>query len=123
MSDKSKVNAKKENEKTKEEPSSMFQRQRVDMLLGELLRKFPLPAIPSQQQQAVQQSESTPNQNGVTNNIETEPTPDIKQEPIENHLNNNGVKHNNDNDMDVDVKVEGDKNDMKPPPEKKIKPN
>uniref|UniRef100_A0A1B6DCC3 Mediator of RNA polymerase II transcription subunit 6 n=1 Tax=Clastoptera arizonana TaxID=38151 RepID=A0A1B6DCC3_9HEMI len=29
----------------KEEPSSLFQRQRVDMLLGELIRKFPPPAI------------------------------------------------------------------------------
>lgn len=36
---------KKEPEKSKEEPSSMFQRQRVDMLLGELMRKFPLPII------------------------------------------------------------------------------
>lgn len=38
---------KKEPEKLKEEPSSMFQRQRVDMLLGELMRKFPLPLIPN----------------------------------------------------------------------------
>lgn len=38
---------KKEPEKMKEEPSSMFQRQRVDMLLGELMRKFPLPMIPN----------------------------------------------------------------------------
>lgn len=30
----------------KEEPSSLFQRQRVDMLLGELTRKFPLPIVP-----------------------------------------------------------------------------
>lgn len=27
----------------KDEPSTLFQRQRVDMLLGELLRQFPLP--------------------------------------------------------------------------------
>lgn len=38
---------KKEPEKVKEEPSSMFQRQRVDMLLGELMRKFPLPMLPN----------------------------------------------------------------------------
>lgn len=43
--DKSKAQAKKDAEKTKEEPSSMFQRQRVDMLLGELLRKFPPPIL------------------------------------------------------------------------------
>lgn len=45
MTDKSKAQMKKEPEKVKEEPSSMFQRQRVDMLLGELLRKFPLPMM------------------------------------------------------------------------------
>lgn len=39
-----KVKAKEE--KPREEPSSLFQRQRVDMLLGELIRKFPLPAPP-----------------------------------------------------------------------------
>lgn len=40
----------KEPEKSKEEPSSMFQRQRVDMLLGELMRKFPLPMMPNPNQ-------------------------------------------------------------------------
>lgn len=35
--------AKKETQR--EEPSSLFQRQRVDMLLGELTRKFPLPVV------------------------------------------------------------------------------
>lgn len=45
MTDKSKAQMKKEPEKAKEEPSSMFQRQRVDMLLGELMRKFPLPMM------------------------------------------------------------------------------
>lgn len=45
VTDKSKTNTKKDTEKTKEEPSSLFQRQRVDMLLGELLRKFPLPVM------------------------------------------------------------------------------
>lgn len=45
VTDKSKAQMKKEPEKSKEEPSSMFQRQRVDMLLGELMRKFPLPTI------------------------------------------------------------------------------
>lgn len=47
MTDKSKAQMKKEPEKAKEEPSSMFQRQRVDMLLGELMRKFPLPIVPN----------------------------------------------------------------------------
>lgn len=45
MTDKSRAQMKKEPEKAKEEPSSMFQRQRVDMLLGELMRKFPLPMM------------------------------------------------------------------------------
>lgn len=45
VSEKSKSQSKKETEKTKDEPSSIFQRQRVDMLLGELLRKFPPPLI------------------------------------------------------------------------------
>lgn len=47
VTDKFKTQMKKEPEKAKEEPSSMFQRQRVDMLLGELMRKFPLPIIPN----------------------------------------------------------------------------
>lgn len=42
---------KREPEKAKEEPSSMFQRQRVDMLLGELMRKFPLPMMVNQNAQ------------------------------------------------------------------------
>ncbi|CAH1109697.1 unnamed protein product [Psylliodes chrysocephalus] len=37
---------KKKEEKPREEQSSLFQRQRVDMLLGELIRKFPLPTPP-----------------------------------------------------------------------------
>lgn len=36
----------KKEEKPREEPSSLFQRQRVDMLLGELIKKFPLPTLP-----------------------------------------------------------------------------
>lgn len=67
---------KKEPEKAKEEPSSMFQRQRVDMLLGELMRKFPLsmmpnpnapPAIaPDQQPQRPDLKETNPNNTGTT---------------------------------------------------------
>jgi hypothetical protein len=33
-------------EQGKEEPSSLFQRQRVDMLLVELSKKFPIPSAP-----------------------------------------------------------------------------
>ncbi|XP_052866875.1 mediator of RNA polymerase II transcription subunit 6 [Anopheles cruzii] len=42
IAEKTKTQTKKE-APVKEEPSSIFQRQRVDMLLGDLLRKFPLP--------------------------------------------------------------------------------
>ncbi|XP_026674286.1 mediator of RNA polymerase II transcription subunit 6 isoform X2 [Ceratina calcarata] len=45
------VTAKKETP-VREEPSSMFQRKRVDMLLAELTRKFPLP-VPKPVHQAV----------------------------------------------------------------------
>lgn len=37
----------------REEPSSLFQRQRVDMLLAELTRKFPLP-VPKPIHQAIE---------------------------------------------------------------------
>lgn len=45
VSDKSKSQIKKETSASKEEStsSSSFQRQRVDMLLGELVKKFPIP--------------------------------------------------------------------------------
>lgn len=45
VSDKSKSQIKKDTASTKEESSSSFQRQRVDMLLGELVKKFPIPQI------------------------------------------------------------------------------
>lgn len=35
-------------ESQREEPSSLFQRQRVDMLLAELTRKFPVHVVPQQ---------------------------------------------------------------------------
>lgn len=113
VSEKSRANSNKGNEKTKEEPSSMFQRQRVDMLLGELLRKFPLPMTPLMQQ-APPPSQQTPNQNGISGDGE-QTIDGIKQEPSEHQ--NNGIRHN-DNDIDGDGKI-----DMKPPPEKKSKLN
>ena len=47
---------KEKKELTKPEPSSLFQRQRVDMLLGELTRKFP-PPRPQNMAPAPQQPE------------------------------------------------------------------
>lgn len=100
----------------------MFQRQRVDMLLAELLRKFPIPLM-LQQHHAVQQTIAAQNQNGngIIPSADAEPPilDAIKQEPAD-QPQNNGVRHG-DNDMDVDIKIEGDKSDMKPPPEKKMK--
>ncbi|KAL7306702.1 hypothetical protein TKK_0001374 [Trichogramma kaykai] len=75
----------------KEEPSTLFQRQRVDMLLGDLTRKFPPPA-PKQIPVAAQ---PTPIATAVP--AATEPNAQIKTEP------------------------QTDKKDMKPPPEKKMK--
>lgn len=64
--------SKKEN--VREEPSSFFQRQRVDMLLIELTKKFPLPAIPPPQAPIKTEAE-----------IKTEPRDSIiiKQEKVD----------------------------------------
>ncbi|CAH0400519.1 unnamed protein product [Chilo suppressalis] len=104
----------------KEEPSTLFQRQRVDMLLAELVRQFPLPV-----------AQTTSNQiNGVT--IKTENTTEkgvekpteansvgnitIKQEPVDSNnpenLNGNMPSH-------IEIKTEIKQENMKPPPEKK----
>ncbi|XP_053685247.1 mediator of RNA polymerase II transcription subunit 6-like [Sabethes cyaneus] len=104
----------------KEEPSSIFQRQRVDMLLADLLRKFPLPLLHMHQQQ----NSSNANQNGLTNtNIGNEGPFDnglefanVKQETLE-HASNNHISSPN-LVAHVSIKEEG-RSDMKPPPEKK----
>ncbi|CAH1163856.1 unnamed protein product [Phaedon cochleariae] len=69
----------KKEEKPREEPSSLFQRQRVDMLLGELIRKFPLPC-PPQPKLVPSAPVKQDSENGATENkdIKTE----IKQEKI-----------------------------------------
>lgn len=64
--------AKKE-EKPREEPSSLFQRQRVDMLLGELIKKFPLPTPPQPKT-----TPAAPVKTGVENG--TSETKEIKTE-------------------------------------------
>ncbi|XP_019533888.3 mediator of RNA polymerase II transcription subunit 6 [Aedes albopictus] len=100
----------------KEEPSSLFQRQRVDMLLGDLLRKFPLPVPQMHQTQNVPHQ----NQNGTAgpNNTDGQDTVNLKQEPPEHALNDS-------NDPGASILLSGIKeesrSDMKPPPEKKIK--
>lgn len=48
-------------ETQREEPSSLFQRHRVDMLLGELTRKFPVPVVvPPQKQPAPEEIKTEP---------------------------------------------------------------
>lgn len=47
---------KRDETKPREEPSSLFQRQRVDMLLGEMVKKFPLPSPIVQPQPKTTQS-------------------------------------------------------------------
>lgn len=95
----------------KEEPSSIFQRQRVDLLLGELLQKFPLP-MPTQHPQQTAPQTSQPNGTKVE---PTEPTEisveNIKQEPIETPQSNGAII--------TEIKTEP--LEMKPPPEKKMK--
>ncbi|KAL9698423.1 hypothetical protein quinque_001864 [Culex quinquefasciatus] len=108
----------------KEEPSSLFQRQRVDMLLGDLLRKFPLP-IPqayqhgSGQQQQNQNGSSAANNNsgggGGDGGDHGSEVASIKQEPGEHGSNDMGGSL-----LMQGIKEEGG-SDMKPPPEKKMK--
>ncbi|XP_023016302.1 mediator complex subunit 6 [Leptinotarsa decemlineata] len=69
----------KKDEKPREEPSSLFQRQRVDMLLGELIRKFPLPT-PPQPAKASAVSTKQESENGGSENKEIKT--EIKQEKI-----------------------------------------
>ncbi|CAG9766148.1 unnamed protein product [Ceutorhynchus assimilis] len=87
-----------EKEKPKEDSSSLFQRQRVDMLLGELIKKFPLPSPP-------QQPKTT-----ASNAVKTENT------------NENGVEEGNGNTKEK-VEVKQEKTGNKPPPEKKPRLN
>lgn len=102
VTDKSKAQMKKEPEKAKEEPSSMFQRQRVDMLLGELMRKFPLPMMvnPNAAPVAAQPEQPTANH---------PQRPDLKETNSNNTTTN--VANTNGNNQNGDFK----------PPEKRAK--
>lgn len=113
MTEKTKSQTKKETDKVKEEPSSLFQRQRVDLLLNELLQKFPLPMPPQQAQQNASQANQSNGNTKMETNESTEITVDnIKQEIIENPQSNGGGS---------DIKTEPLTSEMKPPPEKKMK--
>ncbi|XP_045453091.1 mediator of RNA polymerase II transcription subunit 6 [Melitaea cinxia] len=102
----------------KEEPSTLFQRQRVDMLLAELVRQFPLPV-----------TQTAINQNGVT--VKTENSNDKSSEKGgEGNLNNIQIKQepmdpissdmtNGNMQGHMEIKTEIKQENMKPPPEKK----
>lgn len=72
--------AKAKEEKPREEPSSLFQRQRVDMLLGELIKKFPLPAPPQPKAVPPTATVKTEIENGNVENKDVKN--DIKLEKI-----------------------------------------
>ncbi|XP_052756414.1 mediator of RNA polymerase II transcription subunit 6 [Galleria mellonella] len=101
----------------KEEPSTLFQRQRVDMLLAELVRQFPLPiaqTTPNQANGVTIKSENTNDKdktdNGNVNNIT------IKQEPVDSSstdMTNGNISGH------AEIKTEIKQENMKPPPEKK----
>jgi mediator of RNA polymerase II transcription subunit 6 len=97
-------------EKPKEEPSSQFQRQRVDMLLGELVRKFPVP-----QAGPPEQPNKTDEDKAVTSTKpdgKAEATPVIKQEPMDTNTNDS-----------VSSQPQIKQEPLSGPPEKKIKLN
>lgn len=81
-------------EKPKEEPSSLFQRQRVDLLLSELLRKFPIPqAVPTDEEKSSSTNNKNDGQNEGTNQESTDSSENvnpqlqkIKQEPQEKRM-------------------------------------
>jgi mediator of RNA polymerase II transcription subunit 6 len=96
-------------EKPKEEPSSHFQRQRVDMLLGELLRKFPIPqAMPADQANKPDEDKTASNKN----ESKSEPAPTIKQEPMDTNTNDS-----------VSSQIQIKQEPSSGPPEKKPKLN
>lgn len=103
--------AKKE-EKPREEPSSLFQRQRVDMLLVELSKKFPLPT-PSQIKAQAQQ-QGTGSTAGTTPGGAAPGTAQVKVEQQENGNVSDGKDMKN-------AQVKDEK--IKPPPEKKQRIN
>lgn len=96
-------------EKPKEEPSSHFQRQRVDMLLGELLRKFPIPqAVPADQTSKPDEDKPA----NVKTEGKTDALPTIKQEPMDTNTNDS-----------ISSQIQIKQEPLSGPPEKKSKLN
>lgn len=90
--------ATKTKKNTVEEPSSSFQRQRVDVLLGELIQRFPIPVIKQEPQEFKMET------NTDSSAIKMESKIEIKQEIKEEKQEINDLPPS-----------------MKPPPEKKPK--
>ncbi|XP_030369521.1 mediator of RNA polymerase II transcription subunit 6 [Scaptodrosophila lebanonensis] len=108
LSDKSKA-GKKDVSAAKDDSGTLFQKQRVDMLLAELLRKFPPPIPPMLQnlQQPVQQAGQ------ISTNQESNVDPSSTGNAADS--NTSAPQPN----AALDIKTEAV--DMKPPPEKKAK--
>ncbi|XP_072929824.1 mediator of RNA polymerase II transcription subunit 6 [Epargyreus clarus] len=100
----------------KEEPSTLFQRQRVDMLLAELIRQFPLPMIHSNQTNGVTVKTENNDKSGDKAGEGTLGNITIKQEPIDTMSSDmtNGTMPPH-----MEIKTEIKQENMKPPPEKK----
>ncbi|XP_037812755.1 mediator of RNA polymerase II transcription subunit 6 [Lucilia sericata] len=122
LTDKSRAAAKKDAATAKDDSGTVFQMQRVDMLLAELLRKFPPPIPPIIHQQQIQQQVGQPLQNPQEANANS------SQDNNTNSTGNNGNPSETSptgsggvSQQGIDIKQENV--DMKPPPEKKSKAN
>lgn len=73
-------------DKAKEEPSSMFQRRRVDVLIQELMKKFP-PKVPTGAQSHLEQTKQEPNPSEPDTKTIIDKS-EIKTEKIEPVANN-----------------------------------
>lgn len=100
----------------KEEPSTLFQRQRVDMLLAELVRQFPLPVTQTSQANGVTVKTENSNDKNTEKTDSNVNNITIKQEPIDPSSSDmtNGVLQGH-----SEIKTEIKQENMKPPPEKK----
>ncbi|KAI9584532.1 mediator of RNA polymerase II transcription subunit 6 [Glossina fuscipes] len=117
LSDKSKAAAKKDATSNKEESGTVFQMQRVDMLLAELLRKFPPPVPPNLHQQQLQQTGPQSNANVQEHNAAAS---DSNANTISS---SNGTTSEASPVTALGVEIKQEMIDMKPPPEKRAKQN
>jgi mediator of RNA polymerase II transcription subunit 6 len=144
ISEKAKIQPKKETT-TKEEPSSIFQRKRVDMLLAELVRKFPPPfpqppngnANPANANAEKPEGGETAKTDAKsdtpvkidTSNIKTEPgttttteTPNTTNSTMKTEVMSPSASEIH-TATNIDIKQEHSNSDIMKPPEKKMKLN